>query len=383
MATIKIVNANKIYPNGAHAVINFNLEVEDQDFVVLVGPSGCGKSTTLRMLAGLEEITSGEIYIDDVLVNELDSKDRNISMVFQSYALYPHLTVFDNLAYGLKIKKAPISEIEYKVAKAAKSLEILDLLDRTPAELSGGQRQRVALGRAVVKEAKVFLMDEPLSNLDAKLRAQTRTELINLHRLLKNTTVYVTHDQIEAMTMATKIVVMSEGVVEQVGAPEVIYNFPNNTFVGGFIGTPPMNFIKTKVTKDGYVVLCKNKVKLSEHKLSIIKENDLFEKELIFGIRPEDIKVIDSYIGVDREHCLNTEVTFVEILGAETNVYFELAETEFISRVEDTVHFDYGQMIDLHFDVNKSHFFNLETGQRYSSKEEDLEFEKLVKNLRK
>ena len=242
MSTLKLRNLNKVYPNGAHAVIDFNLDIEDKDFVVLVGPSGCGKSTTLRMIAGLEEITSGELYIDDVLVNELDSNNRDIGMVFQSYALYPHMTVFDNLAYGLKIKKIPIAEIQQRVVRAAMSLDIVELLDRKPAELSGGQRQRVALGRAIVRDAKVFLMDEPLSNLDAKLRVQTRSELINLHNSLGNTTIYVTHDQVEAMTMATKIVVMKDGVVQQVGAPDVVYNYPNNTFVGGFIGSPAMNF---------------------------------------------------------------------------------------------------------------------------------------------
>ncbi|HHW79716.1 MAG TPA: sn-glycerol-3-phosphate ABC transporter ATP-binding protein UgpC [Acholeplasmataceae bacterium] len=383
MAQIKLKNINKIYPNGVHAVIDFNLEVEDKDFIVLVGPSGCGKSTTLRMIAGLEEISNGEAYIDDKLINELDPKDRDISMVFQSYALYPHMTVFENMSYGLRIKKAPIKEIEHKVVKAAMALDILDLLDRIPAELSGGQRQRVALGRAMVKEAKVFLMDEPLSNLDAKLRVQTRTELIELHRLLGNTTVYVTHDQIEAMTMATKIVVMSEGVIEQVGSPEVIYNYPNNVFVGGFIGTPPMNFIKTKVTKDGYVILCKNKVKLSEEKLTIIEENDLYEQEIVFGIRPEDIHIVESISDEMKDLCLNTKVTFSEILGSDTNVYFELANTEFILKVDKTVYYAIGDDVNLHFDTKRVHFFNVNTGKRYTSKEEDQALEELIKIGRK
>lgn len=383
MAQIKLININKIYPNGVHAVIDFNLEVEDKDFIVLVGPSGCGKSTTLRMIAGLEEITSGEAYIDDTLINELDSKDRDISMVFQSYALYPHMTVFENMAYGLRIKKASIKEIEYKVVKAAMALDILDLLDRIPAELSGGQRQRVALGRAMVKEAKVFLMDEPLSNLDAKLRVQTRTELIELHRLLGNTTVYVTHDQIEAMTMATKIVVMSDGVIEQVGSPEVVYNYPNNVFVGGFIGTPPMNFIKTKVTKDGYVILCNSKVKLSREKLTIIEENNLYEEELVFGIRPEDIHIVEQVEDEMKDLCLNTKVTFSEILGADTNVYFELAKTEFILKVDETVYYAIGDNVNLHFNTKKCHFFDVNTGKRYSSKNEDQALAELIKIGRK
>ncbi len=384
MAQISIKNINKIYPNGVHAVIDFNLDIEERDFVVLVGPSGCGKSTTLRMIAGLEEITSGEINISGKVVNDLDPKDRDISMVFQSYALYPHMTVFDNLAYGLKIKRATINEIEYKVVKAAKALGLLELLDRKPAELSGGQRQRVALGRAMVKEAKVFLMDEPLSNLDAKLRVQTRSELIDLHKELGNTTIYVTHDQIEAMTMATKIVVMSDGVIEQIDNPEVTYNYPNNTFVGGFIGTPPMNFINTKVDKDGYVLIDNNKVKIPDHKLTIIKQNDLYDKELILGIRPEDIHIFDiKKIENIEGRYLDTKVTFSEILGADTNVYFKLNGSEIISKIDETVHFNIKDKVRLFFNTNKAHFFDKESGQRYRSKEEDKALEKLISLSRK
>jgi len=378
MAKIKLENINKIYPNGVHAVIDFNLEVDDKDFIVLVGPSGCGKSTTLRMIAGLEEISTGEAFIDDVLINDLEPKDRDISMVFQSYALYPHMTVFENMAYGLKIKKAPIDKIEYKVVVAAKSLDILDLLDRIPAELSGGQRQRVALGRAMVKEAKVFLMDEPLSNLDAKLRVQTRSELIELHRKLGTTTIYVTHDQVEAMTMATKIVVMNEGRVEQVATPEVIYNYPNNVFVGSFIGTPPMNFIKTKVNKSGYVTINQSLIKIPDSKLTIIKQNDLFDKELIFGIRPEDIHVLNKVNNEQKDFVLKTNVTFAEILGADTNVYIDVFGSEVISKIDETIHFNVGDEITVSFDTSKAHFFDIETGKRFSSKEEDEAFDKLV-----
>ncbi|MGI6781236.1 MAG: ABC transporter ATP-binding protein [Acholeplasmataceae bacterium] len=378
MAKIVLKNLNKIYPNGVQAVFDFNLEINDRDFVVLVGPSGCGKSTTLRMVAGLEEITSGEAYIDGVLINDLEPKDRDISMVFQSYALYPHMTVFDNMAYGLRIKKAPIREIEYKVAVAAKSLDILGLLDRIPAELSGGQRQRVALGRAMVKEANVFLMDEPLSNLDAKLRVQTRAELIELHRKLGNTTIYVTHDQIEAMTMATKIVVMNNGRVEQVDSPEVIYNYPNNVFVGGFIGTPPMNFVKTTVNKKGCAKLAGCDIKIPQHKLTVIEQNDLFDKEVTLGIRPEDIHVVEKESQKEIGCTLQTEVRFAEVLGAETNIYFTIDDADFISKLDETVHFDFGQEVLLYFDTSKVHFFDVESGKRYHSQEEDAAFDKLV-----
>ncbi|HKL95323.1 MAG TPA: sn-glycerol-3-phosphate ABC transporter ATP-binding protein UgpC [Haploplasma sp.] len=383
MATLKLKDINKIYPNGYQAVYDFNLDIEDKDFIVLVGPSGCGKSTTLRMIAGLENISSGELYIDDELVNEKDPKDRDISMVFQSYALYPHMTVFDNLSYGLKIKKAPIREIEEKVVKAAKSLDLLDLLDRKPAELSGGQRQRVALGRAMVKEARVFLMDEPLSNLDAKLRVQTRGELIKLHEELGNTTVYVTHDQVEAMTMATKMVVMSNGYVEQIGSPEIIYNYPNNVFVGAFIGTPPMNFINTVVSKDGYLTIDGSKIKVDENKLDIIKENDLFDKPVILGVRPEDIHVDNIRGESDEEVAMNSKVVFYEILGADTNVFFNLEGKEVISKVEDTRDFTIGSDVKICFDLSKAHFFDVETTNRYTSKKEDKALADLISISRK
>ncbi len=273
MATLKLNNINKIYPNGVQAVFDFNLDIKDREFVVLVGPSGCGKSTTLRMIAGLEEISSGELKIDDLVVNDVAPKDRNIAMVFQSYALYPHMTVYDNMAFGLKIRKMPKNEIDVKVKEAAGILGLLPYLDRKPKALSGGQRQRVALGRAIVRNAKVFLMDEPLSNLDAKLRVQMRGELIKLHNRLDTTTIYVTHDQIEAMTMASRIVVMKDGYIQQVGAPKEIYDYPDNIFVGGFIGTPPMNFIEGIVNNDGYFTSGDYKIKVPEGKLAIIKQN--------------------------------------------------------------------------------------------------------------
>ena len=249
MAELRFDGLDKVYDNGVQAVFDFTLEVKDKEFIVFVGPSGCGKSTTLRMVAGLEEITAGNLYIDDVLVNDVAPKDRNIAMVFQSYALYPHMTVYDNMAFGLKLRKMPKDEIEERVKNAANTLGLTAYLDRKPKALSGGQRQRVALGRAIVRDAKVFLMDEPLSNLDAKLRVQMRSEIIKLTKRLGTTTVYVTHDQIEAMTMATRIVIMKDGYIQQVGAPKDVYDNPDNIFVGGFIGTPPMNFIYGKVDK--------------------------------------------------------------------------------------------------------------------------------------
>ena len=250
MATVELKNINKIYSNNVQAVFDFNLKIKDREFIVFVGPSGCGKTTTLRMVAGLEEITSGQLLIDGEVMNDVAPKDRNIAMVFQSYALYPHMTVYDNMAFGLKLRKFSRTEIDRRVQDAAEKLGLKPYLDRKPAALSGGQRQRVALGRAIVRDAKVFLMDEPLSNLDAKLRVQMRSELIKIHESLGTTTIYVTHDQIEAMTMASRIVVMRDGWIQQIGAPKEIYDNPDNIFVGGFIGTPPMNFVNGVVGKD-------------------------------------------------------------------------------------------------------------------------------------
>ncbi len=267
MATVTLKNVNKVYDGNVHAVVDFNLHIKDREFIVFVGPSGCGKSTTLRMIAGLEDITSGELRIDDEIVNDVASKDRNIAMVFQSYALYPHMTVYDNMAFGLKLRKFGRDEIDRRVQHAADILGLKPFLKRRPKALSGGQRQRVALGRAIVRDAKVFLMDEPLSNLDAKLRVQMRTEIIKITESLGITTIYVTHDQIEAMTMASRIVVMKDGLIQQIGTPKDIYDFPNNKFVGGFIGTPPMNFIDGKITEDGYFVCGDHKV--GEHKIKI------------------------------------------------------------------------------------------------------------------
>ena len=263
MATLKFKNINKIYDNNVQAVFDFNLEVQDKEFIVFVGPSGCGKSTTLRMVAGLEDITSGELYIDDKLVNDVAPKNRDIAMVFQSYALYPHMTVYENMAFGLKLKKMPKEEINKKINEVAEILGLTDYLNRKPKALSGGQRQRVALGRAIVRNPKVFLMDEPLSNLDAKLRVQMRSEIAKIHEQVGATTIYVTHDQTEAMTMASRIVVMKDGYIQQIGTPKEVYNNPNNMFVAGFIGAPAMNFIKGVFKEKEFVIDTKNDLKIA------------------------------------------------------------------------------------------------------------------------
>ena len=291
MAGLSLRNIGKMYQGGVEAVKDANIEIEDKEFVILVGPSGCGKSTTLRMIAGLEEITSGELYIGDKLVNDVAPKDRDIAMVFQNYALYPHMTVFENMAFGLRLKKMPKAEIEKKVYEAAESLDIKHLLDRKPKALSGGQRQRVALGRAIVREPKVFLMDEPLSNLDAKLRVQMRATISKLHQKLQTTFIYVTHDQTEALTMGTKIVVMKDGVIQQVASPQELYERPVNMFVAGFIGSPQMNFINAVLKKENnkfYLEFGKHKIQLPEGKTKNL--DDVYvNKEVVIGIRPENV----------------------------------------------------------------------------------------------
>src|SRR5574344_64396 len=326
MSTAKLVNVNKIYPNKVQAVFDFNLEVKDKEFIVFVGPSGCGKSTTLRMIAGLEEISSGELYIDDEFCNYTAPKDRNIAMVFQSYALYPHMTVYDNMAFGLKMKKTPKNEIKERIMEAAKILDIEQYLDRKPRELSGGQRQRVALGRAIVRNAKIFLMDEPLSNLDAKLRVAMRSEIIKLHQKIGATTIYVTHDQTEAMTMADRIVVMKEGYIQQVGTPYDLYFNPVNVFVAGFIGEPPMNFVRA-VVKKGKITIGKNTLDISS-KLGD-KASKYEGKEIVFGFRPEAIVLGESS---DRL-LIKASVELTELLGDNTNVYVDIQGEKSILKV--------------------------------------------------
>src|SRR5690606_29050166 len=288
MAGLNLTNIKKVYDKGVVSVQDFNLEIRDKEFLVLVGPSGCGKSTTLRMIAGLEDISEGDLYIGEKRVNDVSPKDRDIAMVFQNYALYPHMNVYDNMAFGLKLRKFKKDEIDRRVKDAARILGLEAYLDRKPKALSGGQRQRVALGRAIVRDAKVFLMDEPLSNLDAKLRVQMRAEIQKLHHRLQTTTIYVTHDQTEAMTMATRLVVLKDGLIQQVGAPKEVYDKPNNIFVGGFIGSPAMNFFNGTL-EEGSISLGETKVAVPEGKMKVLREQGYIGKEVVLGVRPEDI----------------------------------------------------------------------------------------------
>ena len=330
MASLSLRNICKEYQSGVKAVSDFNLEIEDKEFIVFVGPSGCGKSTTLRMVAGLEDITAGELYIDGRLVNDVVPKDRDIAMVFQNYALYPHMTVYDNMAFGLKLRKMPKVEIDARVKEAARILGIEMYLSRKPKALSGGQKQRVALGRAIVREPKVFLLDEPLSNLDAKLRAQMRTEITKLHNRLATTFIYVTHDQIEAMTMGTRIVVMKDGLMQQVDSPQNLYDFPVNKFVAGFIGTPQMNFFEaTLVKKNGKVHALFNdqSIELPESKVAKIVNKEAYigtGKVFDFGVRPEDIHEEQSFINASPNTVIECRVDVIEKLGSETLLYFNL-----------------------------------------------------------
>lgn len=363
MATLNLNNINKIYPNGVQAVFDFNLSIEDKEFIVFVGPSGCGKSTTLRMIAGLEDITSGELYIDGELMNNVNPKDRGIAMVFQSYALYPHMTVYNNMAFGLQLRRVPRDEIERRVAEAARILGLEKFLDRYPRQLSGGQNQRVALGRAIVRNAKVFLMDEPLSNLDAKLRVTMRGELTKLHRNLGSTTIYVTHDQIEAMTMASRIVVMRDGRIQQVGNPKEIYEHPANVFVGGFIGTPPMNFIHGSIDKKGVFSAVKGdcKVLIPEGKFKVIADAGYVGKDVILGIRPEDIHDDPVVLETYPDSTIQATVDVAELLGAETNIYSTIGDDAIIASVPARDDLSKGSVIQLAFDMNHCHVFDSET----------------------
>ncbi len=362
MATISLKNINKIYPNGVQAVFDFNLEIADKEFIIFVGPSGCGKSTTLRMIAGLEDISSGEFTIDGELMNEVLPKDRNIAMVFQSYALYPHMTVYDNMAFALKLRKMPKDEIDKKVRDAAERLGLTIYLDRKPKALSGGQRQRVALGRAIVRDAKVFLMDEPLSNLDAKLRVHMRSELTKLHDSLGTTTIYVTHDQIEAMTMASRIVIMKDGRVQQIGAPKDIYDNPTNLFVAGFMGTPPMNFVNGTVSKDGVFVTEDNfKLTVPKAQLVLVEKAKLINKPIILGIRPEDIHDEEIVIETYPDSIIETKVVISELLGANTNIYIKMNGSNVCANVACRADLKIGDPVKLAVDMNKCHFFDVET----------------------
>ncbi|OIJ11407.1 sugar ABC transporter ATP-binding protein [Anaerobacillus alkalilacustris] len=361
MADISLKHIYKIYEGDVTAVTDFNLEIKDKEFIVFVGPSGCGKSTTLRMIAGLEDISKGELYIGDRLVNDVAPKDRDIAMVFQNYALYPHMNVYDNMAFGLKLRKFKKEEIDRRVKEAAKILGLTEMLDRKPKAMSGGQRQRVALGRAIVRDPQVFLMDEPLSNLDAKLRVQMRAEITKLHQRLQSTTIYVTHDQTEAMTMASRIVIMKDGVIQQVGAPKEVYDLPENVFVGGFIGSPAMNFINGKL-EDGYFHIGSLKVKVPEGKLKMLEPYK--GQEILLGIRPEDIHDEPVFIESSPETKISAKIEVAELMGAETFLYSKVSEQDFIARVDSRTDIKNGQSIDLAFDMNKVHFFDPKTELR-------------------
>ena len=362
MADLQLKNIYKRYPNGFVGASDLCLDIADKEFIILVGPSGCGKSTTLRMIAGLEEISEGELYIDGKLVNDIPPKDRDIAMVFQNYALYPHMTVFDNMAFALKLRKTPKDEIKKRVTEAAKILEIEQLLDRKPAALSGGQRQRVAMGRALVRSPKVFLMDEPLSNLDAKLRVAMRTEIKKLHHKLQTTFIYVTHDQTEAMTMGTRIVVLKDGFIQQVDSPTKLYSEPCNLFVAGFIGSPQMNFIDAELSeKDGamYATFGENTIKIPEGKVAPLK--DYVGKTVILGIRPEDIHDDEGFIAAKPDSVCNANVEVTELLGSETYLYLNIAGKQFTARVNQRSNAQIGDDIKVAFETNKLHVFDKET----------------------
>jgi multiple sugar transport system ATP-binding protein len=366
MAELKLENIYKIYDNKVTAVEDFNLHIKDKEFIVFVGPSGCGKSTTLRMIAGLEEISKGDFYIDELRVNDVAPKDRDIAMVFQNYALYPHMNVYDNMAFGLKLRKFSKDEIDKRVKEAARILGLESYLDRKPKALSGGQRQRVALGRAIVRDAKVFLMDEPLSNLDAKLRVQMRAEISKLHQRLQTTTIYVTHDQTEAMTMATRLVVMKDGLIQQVGAPKEVYDNPENIFVAGFIGSPAMNFFKG-ILKDNSFMIGNIAIAVPEGKMKVLRDKGYANKEVILGIRPEDIHDEPIFLESSQGSILTAKVEVAELMGAETMLYSQVEGQEFIARVDSRTDVKPGQELQLALDMNKSHFFDVESELRIRS----------------
>lgn len=364
MASLSLKNITKHYPNHVVAVSDFSLEIEDKEFVIIVGPSGCGKSTVLRMIAGLEEITSGELYIDDTFVNDTAPKDRDIAMVFQNYALYPHMSVYDNMAFALKLRKTPKAEIKRRVEEAAQILDIEKLLKRKPKALSGGQRQRVAMGRALVREPKVFLMDEPLSNLDAKLRVQMRTEISKLHKRLQTTFIYVTHDQIEALTLGTRIVVMLDGVIQQVDSPTNLYNQPINMFVAGFIGSPQMNFIDATIIKEGADVSLKfygNKIKVDASRAKILETNGYVGKEIVFGIRPEHLHSEEFFLQSFPDAVVKMNVVLTELIGAETYLYLSLGNEQITARVSLDTKAQADDSIALALDMGKIHLFDKET----------------------
>ena len=366
MASLSLKNINKVYPGNVTAVKDFNLEIADEEFIVLVGPSGCGKSTTLRMVAGLEAITSGELYIDGQLMNKVPPKKRDIAMVFQSYALYPHMNVYKNMSFGLNLRRVPKSDIDRRVHEAAAILGIEDLLKRKPGALSGGQRQRVALGRAIVREPKVFLMDEPLSNLDAKLRVQMRTEITKLHRRLKTTFIYVTHDQTEAMTMGTRIVVMKDGVIQQVDTPQNLFDHPANKFVATFIGTPQMNIIRAKLTpREGkmYAVFGENAVRIPDLTVKRLKSDIYIGKDVYLGIRPENLSDEAEFVAENSLYSFEAKVDMTELMGSVTYLYFNVngVEGNLVASVDPRTKTQAGQTLRVAMDPARLHLFDAET----------------------
>lgn len=364
MSNIKLAHIYKDYIEGQHVVRDFNLDIKDGEFIVLVGPSGCGKSTTLRMIAGLEDITSGQLYFEDKLMNEVHPKDRDIAMVFQNYALYPHMTVADNMGFGLKMQNKSQDEIKKTVEKTANIIGLTEYLDRLPKELSGGQRQRVALGRAISRNPKVFLMDEPLSNLDAKLRVQTRSEISNISKEFGNTTIYVTHDQVEAMTMADRIVLMRDGLIQQVSTPKDIYLYPNNIFVAGFMGSPAMNFIPATLTEKGLKTR-DGIIKLNEVIHNQLALKGYMNKDLIFGIRPENIVLAGNLDQANERYVpFKTKVRLAEMLGSETLIHFLIDEENIIAKVNTLDEFTRNQDLTLAFDLDFANFFDKDTTDR-------------------
>lgn len=373
MAGLRLEGLYKYYPGATEpAVSDFNLEIKDKEFIVLVGPSGCGKSTTLRMIAGLEEISEGKLYIGDRLVNDVAPKDRDIAMVFQSYALYPHMDVYNNMAFGLKLRKFKKSDIDARVTEAARILDIEHLLDRKPKALSGGQRQRVALGRAIVREPQVFLMDEPLSNLDAKLRVAMRAEISKLHKRLETTIVYVTHDQIEAMTMGSRIVIMKDGIIMQAATPDEVYNRPDNMFVAGFIGSPAMNFVEGRLVEEGGEVRFVTKgvdVLVPEGRAKVLRDQGYVNKEVVFGIRPEDLHQEPVFLEASPQSIVDVNVEVAENLGAEMYLYINgIGEETLIARVDGRAGIKEGSNIRLALDMNKFHIFDKDTEENVFAK---------------
>ncbi len=367
MAELSLENIRKVYEDGPEVVHDLNLEIEDGEFIVFVGPSGCGKSTTLRMMAGLEEITGGDFYIDGKRMNDVEPKNRDIAMVFQNYALYPHMSVYDNMAFGLKLRKTPKKEIKESVNKAAEILGLSELLERKPKALSGGQRQRVALGRAIVRDPGVFLMDEPLSNLDAKLRVQMRSEITKLHKRLNTTTIYVTHDQTEALTMASRIVVLDNGNIMQVGTPKEVYDQPENVFVAEFIGLPAMNIFDAEL-RDGALLIDEKTFKIPEDKKQMLIDQGYDNKPVKFGIRPEDIRGEAQYVK-DSQACFDAEVKVCELHGSEAMIYGDLGNQEFIARVDARHNITAGDKIKFDLDMNKGHFFDAESEDKITTAE--------------